>query len=125
MSMLARGLIGTFVLTALGCASTQSGPPTADVTGTWVGSWRAMASGVGEGPVTLTLKQTGANVTGDLRTSGGAVNRSGPIAGVVSGNTLRVTSPPESNFALDVKGDEMGGQVYGFFPAVVNLKRQR
>lgn len=119
-------LIGVAILALAGCATgTGTAPPSVDVTGNWVGTWAFTGGGTGGGPVNMNLKQTGASVTGDLRASGGPINRSGPIAGVVSGDTFRITSPPEGSFSVQVKGDDMSGQVFGIAPASVSLKRQR
>src|SRR5215470_7166159 len=56
------------VLIAAGCAG-GVGPatvaPTVDITGKWVGTWTATRAALGSGSVTMTLKQTGSQYSGD------------------------------------------------------------
>jgi len=77
-----------------GCASTgteSAKPPSVDVTGVWAGTFTWP---YGVSPMTLTLRQTGAEVTGDIATIGtaGEVRQgNGPLQGTVSGDALSVT----------------------------------
>ncbi len=89
-----------------GCATAQTGPPTADVTGTWAGQY----GGVGGGSpvtVTMTLKQVGAEVNGSIEFP--AVSRfNGPLTGSVSGNGFSWRTPTGGGHAT-VQGSSMDG----------------
>jgi hypothetical protein len=93
-------LLTCSVAALAGCASDSSGrqvttpstsmtaPPASaatSVTGAWTG-W--VGEGTKEEPVTMNLKQTGANVSGDL-IIGGRPDLSGPLTGSVQGNAMR------------------------------------
>jgi len=108
-------LLGVVALVALaGCADRTSTAPSAavpapaNVSGTWTG---ALVTGA---PVTMTLKQTGANVAGDLQV-GGRSDISGPIVGAVEGNTIRLEARSGFGTAplLNVRGDQITGTVGG------------
>ena len=98
-------------------------PPSADVTGTWSGPWVYEDPSVGNGTATFVFKQTGANVTADVRVVGPTRAHPTSMTGVISGNELRITG--QGAGTLMVKGDEMTGTVLGALPARVTLKRQR
>ena len=93
-------------LTFVGCATGPAKPPSVDVTGKWEGEWVG-GGALGSGPVTMTLQQTGANVTGDVVIGGGSPN-SGPLSGTVSGDDLSI-SYRGGNAHFTVKGNEMNG----------------
>jgi hypothetical protein len=99
-----RYLLVTACMIFLGCATAATKPPSVDVTGTWAGEW---VGTVGSGPVTMTLQQTGGNVTGDL-VAGGGSPFSGPVSGTVSGDTLSLFYRGGSG-DFTVKGNEMSG----------------
>jgi hypothetical protein len=90
-------------------------PPAANVAGMWTGQE------VGGPSVSMTLKQTGDKVTGDLNIAG-RPDISGPVEGRVQGNTLtlRERSGYGSEPLLNVKGDQITGIVAG---TTLNLKR--
>jgi hypothetical protein len=104
-------------------ASTPTGTPSASVSapanvnGSWTGAL------VGGAPVSMDLKQTGANVTGDLRV-GGRADISGPIEGTVEGNTIRLRERSGFGSAplLNVRGDQITGIVGG---TTLDLRRAR
>jgi hypothetical protein len=89
----------------------------ANVDGMWTGAL------VGGAPVTMMLKQTGPNVTGDLRV-GGRADISGPIEGTVDGNTIKLRERSGFGSAplLNVKGDQITGIVAG---TTLDLRRAR
>jgi hypothetical protein len=109
-------LLGLVLVAGGGCAASStsttasSGPP-ANVNGTWTG---AAGGGAIEAPVTMTLAQTGANVTGEIRI-GGRPDLSGPVVGMVQGNGVKLSlqsgygSLPE----MTVKQDQISGVVAG------------
>jgi hypothetical protein len=99
-------ILATLCMTVIGCATAATHPPSVDVTGTWAGDWIGLAV-PGNGPVTLTLAQTGANVTGDVVLSIGSPS-SGPVSGTVSGDELSI-SYRGGRAHFTVKGNEMTG----------------
>src|SRR5262252_8622911 len=90
----------------LGCATGATRPPRVDVTGTWAGEWFGN-SGIGNGPVTMTLRQAGANVTGEM-VAGGGSPFSGPVTGTVSGDALSLSYRGGTG-EFTIKGSEMTG----------------
>ena len=118
------GLLGLALLGLSACA-TGGGPaaaPSVDVTGNWSGQWVYEDPSAGNGLVSFAMKQTGADVTADVRVVG--PTRTSPVrmTGIVSGNELRITG--QGSGLLTVKGDETTGTVFGILPARVTLKRQ-
>jgi Archaea-specific pyridoxal phosphate-dependent enzymes len=108
-----------FVLLAMACLSLVAcgtaqpeapmSAPTVDVSGTWMGEW---PSSFGQLPFRLTLKQVGANVTGDIAIIGSqqhSMVSSGPVRGVVSGDRFTFTSPRGADGDTRVQGAEMRG----------------
>jgi hypothetical protein len=73
--------------------------------------------------VSMTLKQTGAKVTGNLDIAG-RPDISGPVVGKVEGNTLKLEqrSGYGSEPFLNVNGDRITGIVAG---TTLNLRRTR
>jgi hypothetical protein len=107
-----------------GCAMARERAPVApsvDVTGTWRGFW---TYGSFSGAVTLTLQQTGSNVTGEVMVGGNSSN-SGAIVGTVSGTdfSYRRRSGFTVTAYLIVNGDEMTGT--GWTGARLTLRRQK
>lgn len=92
-----------------GCATTQSASkPSVDVTGTWAGTYTWP---YGVSPITMTLRQAGADVTGDLLVTGtlGEVRQAnGPVRGTVSGEWLSLTFVGGSA-DMQVKPNDMNG----------------
>ena len=98
-------------LALTGCATTGPDgvkPISVDVTGLWVGTFTWP---YGVSPITLTLRQVGAEVTGDIATTGTAGEMrqgNGPARGTVSGDTLSLTFAGGSA-DLFVKANSMSG----------------
>jgi hypothetical protein len=112
-------LVLLLIAAVAGCASSQSPSASiapADVNGTWTGG-----TATGAATYVLVLKQTGANVTGNLS---GAGTLDGPIEGTVDGNTIRLRerSGYGSTPLLSVRGDQITG-VLGGTP--LTLRRTR
>jgi hypothetical protein len=93
-------------MTLVACATGPTKPPSVDVTGTWAGDWVGSGA-LGSGPVTMTLQQAGANVTGDLVMGGGSPF-SGPVTGTVSDDVFSI-SYRGGQADLTVKGKDMTG----------------
>ena len=108
---LGLALVCTVVLFGgAGCEDDSGGSeaaaPSVDVTGTWVAT-----TSVGES-ATLTMTQSGGNVTGTFFSSFGS---EGTLSGSVSGNTVRLTLN-ETNFdriVTQVKGTVEGNSMSG------------
>jgi len=99
------------VLALASCATTGSDgakSPSVDVTGSWVGTFTWP---YGVSPITLTLRQVGAEVTGDIATTGTAGEMrqgNGPTRGTVSGDALSLTFDG-GKADLFVKANAMSG----------------
>ena len=107
-------LIGVLSLASFGCASKAAvpvAPPTVDVTGRWTGTW--IAQGIGAGDAWATLRQSGAQVTGELTLNGTPdLNRGGPVEGTIEGNVLTFLWRSRNGHArgeFTVEGEEMSG----------------
>ena len=98
----------TFVALVLaGCATAQTGSPAADVTGRWAGD--VVVPRRSPAPVTMTLSQKDAKVSGEV-TAVGFPLASGPITGTVSGDTFTFSYVNVTGGGkLTVKGDQMEG----------------
>jgi hypothetical protein len=104
------GLLAMFCVAALGCAAAKEekamlNAPTANVVGTWSGYAGQGAAGV---PVSLTLGQTGTDVTGNL-TVAARPDLSGPVKGAIQGEILKLSLATATFSQLEVKGDTMTG----------------
>src|SRR5205823_12051413 len=95
------------------CATTSGPPPSVDVTGKWAGIWAYDNPSLGNGRIDMDLKQTGADVDGNMNISGTRDRRSGPVSAVVRGNELLITRPTDVTGRLTVQGDIMSGSVAG------------
>ncbi len=124
MKSLRKLVVGILILASAGCATAPGAPPAVDVSGTWEGQWRFHPPTMGGGTVSITVKQTGAQVTGDARVVGPALDRPTTVAGTVIGSDFRLTGPHVTGW-LTVKGDQMSGVVDGILPAQVELTRRR
>jgi hypothetical protein len=91
----------------LGCATGATKQPSVDVTGTWAGEYVA-GGDIGSGSVTMTLQQTGVNVTGEVVVGGAIALFSGPVTGTVSGDALSLSYRGGTG-EFTVKGNEMSG----------------
>ena len=110
-------------LVSAGCASAPpSAPPSVDVTGKWQGTWQFEQVALGGGQVVMDLKQSGAEVTGNVVVTGPSTNRPTTMQATVSGNQLTLKGRVPGT--LTVTGDTMTGVVYGVVEANVTLKRQ-
>ena len=111
-------LLALLMVVLAGCASsetTTSSQTPANVDGTWTGGVVGQAR-----TVTMTLKQSGTQVTGNLS---GAGTLDGPIVGTVDGNTIRIREGSGAMGAtpmLTVKGDTITGIMGG---STLNLRR--
>lgn len=97
-------ILTSLCVTFIGCATAATQPPSVDVTGNWAGEWIGFAV-PGNRPVTMTLAQTGSNVTGDVVMGGGSPY-SGSISGTVSGDEFSL-SYQGGRAHFTVKGNEM------------------
>jgi hypothetical protein len=101
--------LGVMVVLLSGCASTPSAPPAADVTGTWAGTWSVTGH---SGTVRLTLTQRGAEVIGELTTTGvPQAPPDGRVVGQVSGNAFSFTTERGAGGDFVVAGNEMRGRL--------------
>jgi len=84
--------------------------PTADVNGTWEGTWQNDL-GSTSGGFTWTLSQTGDRVKGAARFSGPTCVGEVPIEGTAHGSTVDLPMPSEWDirFVGTVEGDAMSG----------------
>jgi len=124
MRKLGWGVLGLVLLGLSACATgAPSAPPSVDITGNWSGQWVYDDPSAGNGLVSATFKQTGADVTAALSVTGPTRQHPVSMTGLVSGNELRITG--QGAGSLTVRGDEMSGTVFGILPARVTLKRQR
>ena len=126
-----KALVGLVIVTTLlsgsGCAKQDwidRTLVTVDVTGEWQGTYQQGGSAYG-GLIELTLRQSGAKVTGVIRiTPGGSDN--GPIEGTVSGDVFRYQNPRgELTGELHVNGDEMSGPGKRYSSILISLRRQQ
>ena len=104
------GLLALFCVATLGCAAAKEekamlNAPTANVVGNWSGYAGQGAAGV---PVSLTLAQTGTDVTGNL-TVAARPDLSGPVKGAIQGEILKLSLATATFSQLEVKGDTMTG----------------
>ena len=96
-------LVGFSIVMLAGDAGAQS----PDVSGTWTGGTTS-----GAATYVLVLKQDGQKVKGTLS---GAGTDDGPVTGIISGNTLRLTYDDgrETTPSLNIKGDRIQGVFSG------------
>jgi hypothetical protein len=121
--------MGLLMFAALGCAARQDWIQetlvTVDVTGAWTGSYNAGTCCGGS--FSMTLRQDGPRVTGELRMTGSMLrNENGPVEGTVRGDVLSFRQPDgRIGGEMMVKGDEMQGSGYGGSASyIIRLKRQ-
>ena len=105
-------LLSLFCIAAFGCAAAReeqkaaANAPTANVAGTWTGN---AGTGGTVYPVTLTLDQSGSNVTGNVSIAG-QPGLSGPVKGAVQGELLKLSTATAVFTQLRVQQDTMTGQ---------------
>ena len=128
MKVLSRILVGLVMLGFGGCAG-GVGPatvaPTVNITGKWVGSWVATNPALGSGMIEMTVTQTGSQYEGTLNMTGTPTDPSGPTAGIVSGNEVRIQRPGTVTGSLTVQGDSMKGVLQGMLAANATLTKQK
>ena len=105
-------LLTLLCMAMVGCAAAREeqqaalNAPTANVAGTWTGN-------AGEGgsslPVTMTLAQTGTNLTGNLSVAG-RPDFSGPVKGSVTGEIVKLATATTTFAQLRAQQDTMTGQ---------------
>jgi hypothetical protein len=122
-----RRLIGLFVFACAGCARPdwiESTLVTVDVTGEWVGT--SASGGGGAATLYLSVRQSGAKVTGQLTASGwnAAQFPRGDIVAMVSGDVFQFESGGRQ-YDLVVIGDEMRGKGHNPFGSVMVEFRRR
>jgi hypothetical protein len=80
--------------------------PTANVAGTWTGNAGQGGSSL---PVTMTLAQTGTNLTGNISVAG-RPDVSGPVKGTVTGELVNLSTATTTFAQLRAQQDTMTGQ---------------
>ena len=132
MSHLGRIARVLIVAAVAGCGTAGTGPPAADITGFWTGTWSA--PNMGSGTLDFRLAQKGAQVTGELvwrgsmegARAGASINPSGALKGTVAGRTFSFDrSPSPVKGDLTIEGDEMRGIITTTQAAMVRVLRQR
>jgi hypothetical protein len=117
-------LLALFCVAAVGCAAAREeqqrelSAPTANAAGTWTGY---AGSGGTSIPVTLTLNQSGTNLTGNL-TVAGRPDFSGPVTGTVQGELVKLSLATATFAQMRVQQDTMSGQGS---VGPVNLRRSK
>ncbi len=124
MKTLAIALLALLAATSAGCGAAReaqqaaANAPTANIAGTWSGS--AGTGGVFT-PITMTLAQTGTDVSGNINV-GGRPDLSGPIRGTVQGELVNLSLVTVKLGQMMVKQQNtMIGEVVGGLP--VTLRR--
>ena len=118
-------LVSVFVVGITACATTSGPPPSVDVTGRWAGTWAYDNPSLGNGQIEMNLKQTAANVDGNLNISGTRDPRSGPISAIVQGNQVVITRPTDVTGRLTVEGYTMSGALAGLSSGKMTVKRMK
>ena len=111
------GFLAALGVVSAGCGSAREAQqaalsaPTANVVGTWTGSTTTGGSFV---PVTLTLGQTGTDVTGTMVVAG-RPDLTGPVTGSVRGELVQLSlTSGATNFGqLRAQQDTMTGNAFG------------
>jgi hypothetical protein len=91
--------------------------PAANVAGHWTGSAGTGGTFV---PVTLTLAQTGNTVNGTINVAG-RPDYSGPVTGIVQGETIKLSLRTTTLAQLMVRQDTITGEAFPGVP--LNLRR--
>ena len=104
----------------LGCGAVkqqraEENAPTAKVAGNWSGY---AGFGANSTPVTLTMQQTGTNVTGNISIAG-RPDLSGPVTGSVQGELLKLSLPTATLGEMQVKQDTITGVPAAGMPATL------
>jgi len=109
---------------ALGCGAVEqeraaASAPTANVAGLWTGY---AGFGVRSAPVSLTMQQNGADVTGTISVAG-RPDLSGPVTGSVRGELLKLSLPTATLGEMQAKQDTITGVPVAGMP--VTLQRAK
>ena len=118
MKKLALTFLALVCAVSAGCAAAREAEkaaadaPTANVAGTWSGS--AGTGGVFV-PVTMTLAQSGTDVSGNISV-GGRPDLSGAVKGTVQGELLNLTLPTVRLGELMAKQGTITGEISGGLP---------
>ena len=122
MKIVALVFLVLFAAGLAGCAAAReaqqaaANAPTAQVAGTWTGSYGA---GSMNGPVTMTLAQNGTNVSGNIDI-GGRPDLSGPVKGTLKGELLYLSLETLTLSQMMVKDkNTITGEVIGGVPMTV------
>jgi hypothetical protein len=105
-------LLALFCIAMVGCAAAREeqkaamSAPTANVAGTWTGNAGQGGSSL---PVTMTLAQTGTNVTGNISVAA-RPDLSGPIKGTVTGELVNLSTATTTFAQLRAQQDTLTGQ---------------
>ena len=113
------------VLATSGCATGPARTPSVDVTGRWKGTWSYSG---GSGGIWLDLRQEGTKVSGELRMTGTALQRNGPVEGSVAGNELtfaRVETVDDVRGELSVSADTIQGFVVTSVKLQIAMRREQ
>ena len=124
MNALAAIMLGLSMLTLACTTSTPSTPQIVNVRGIWIGDWEFEPASAGRGIFTMTLRQTGTDVSGAVQLTG--LDRTSPTAvtGVVKGDEIHLAGMAATGI-LKVRGNEMTGTLArGGQPARVIARRQ-
>ena len=114
-------LIGIAFMGITACATTPLAPPTVDITGSWAGQWGYTNPSLGNGQFQMAVKQTGADVSGNMTLTGTPIDRNGALSALVTGNEVRIQYPSGITGRLTVQGDTMSGVIDGMNPANITL----
>jgi len=105
-------LLTLLCIAMIGCAAAREeqkaamNAPTANVAGTWTGNAGQGGSSL---PVTMTLAQTGTNLTGNISVAG-RPDVSGPVKGTVTGELVNLSTATTTFAQLRAQQDTMTGQ---------------
>lgn len=104
-------LLTLLCIVMVGCAAREEqkaamNAPTANVAGTWTGNAGQAGASL---PVTMTLAQTGTNLTGNISVAG-RPDVSGPVKGTVTGELVNLSTATTTFAQLRAQQDTMTGQ---------------
>ena len=124
MNALAAIMLGLSMLTLACTTATPSAPQIVNVRGIWIGDWEFEPASAGRGIFTMTLRQTGTDVSGAVQLTG--LDRTSPttVTGVLKGDEIHLAGMASPGI-LKVRGNEMTGTLdRGGQPARVIARRQ-
>ena len=123
VSMFFATLLAVAVGTAAAevAVTTAATPSSADVNGSWSGTWTYQHPEQGGGIIVSSFQQTGDKLSGNL-TMFGTVGRDYTVVGYVKGNQITLSQPTVGS--LTINGDEITGFLEGWDNARVSLRKQ-